>query len=99
MRGPVEVLAGRQARLLYCIEERPEQRVDGAKVRDGQRTVAAEERAAAAGIAFGTHETGQNAGPVPAVGDLRGPVVVVAGDAADVAHRVDRKSTRLNSSH
>src|SRR3546814_5860769 len=44
-------------------------------------------------IAFGAHETGQHAGPVPAVGALRGPVVVVAGDAADVAHRVDRTRT------
>src|SRR3546814_2923017 len=31
--------------------------------------------------------------PVPAGGALRGPVVVVAGDPADVAHRVDRTRT------
>src|SRR3546814_3242897 len=46
------------------------------QVRDGQRAVAAVQLAAAAGIAFGTHETGQHAGPVQAVGALRGPVVV-----------------------
>src|SRR3546814_19619453 len=89
-RGPVESVVARQAGLLAGFDEDPRQRVDVAQVRDRERAVASVQVAGAAGIAFGAHETGQHAGPVPAVGALRGPVVVVAGD---------RKSTRLNSSH
>src|SRR3546814_4056843 len=90
---PVEIVVARQAGLLAGFDEDPRQRVDVAQVRDRERAVASVQVAGAAGIAFGAHETGQHAGPVPAVGALRGPVVVVAGDAADVAHRVDRTRT------
>src|SRR3546814_247392 len=93
LRGPVEIVVARQAGLLAGFDEDPRQRVDVAQVRDRERAVASVQVAGAAGIAFGAHETGQHAGPVPAVGALRGPVVVVAGDAADVAHRVDRTRT------
>src|SRR3546814_5876176 len=89
----LEIVVARQAVLLAGFDEDPRQRVDVAQVRDRERAVASVQVAGAAGIAFGAHETGQHAGPVPAVGALRGPVVAVAGDAADVAHRVDRTRT------
>src|SRR3546814_17067391 len=94
----LEIVVARQAVLLAGFDEDPRQRVDVAQVRDRERAVASVQVAGAAGIAFGAHETGQHAGPVPAVGALRGPVVVVAGDAADVAHRVRSEESRAGKS-
>src|SRR3546814_2606290 len=86
LRGPVEIVVARQAGLLAAFDEDTRQRVDVAQVRGRERAVPSVQVAGGAGIAFGAHETGQHTGTVPAVGALRGPFVVVAGDAAEVAH-------------
>jgi len=90
LRCAVEVVVARQACLLGGFDEDLRKLIDIAQVRDRQRAVAGVQRIAAARVAFRTPEVGQHVRPVPVVGALRRPAVVVLGHTADVAHGIDR---------
>ena len=76
--------------LLPGLDERMRQRVAVAKVGHVQWAIAPVPGVGAALVVLAALEAGQHRVPIPAVGALRGPLVVVAGNAAGVAHRVDR---------
>ncbi len=85
----VEIIVAWNAGLRGGVDEDMRERIDVAKVGDMQRAVAAVQRVGAPRIRFAAPEVGQHARPVPAFGAAGGPVVVVPGQAAHVAHGVD----------
>ena len=87
-RGPVEVLAGRQAARRRGVEEGLREAGARQRVRDAQRPADAVVLGGAARVVLRAQEVGQHVVPAPA--EL-GPLVVVGGVAADVDHRVQRR--------
>ncbi len=86
----VEIAVHRQAVLMRGIDEHLRQRIGVTQVGHRERTFATVQCVAAALIGFRFTEIRQHVVPLPTFSARRGPVVVIAGDAADVAHRVDR---------
>ena len=90
---PVEIVVARIARLRRGVDEHLRQGIGVTQVGHRERAEFAMQVVATAAVAFVALEVRQHRIPVPTGRALRGPVVVIARVAADVAHRIDRTRT------